>query len=188
MKHMNIPLRAAGAMTCAASLFLVTAFAQISAAEEDTPITRESGVSKLDKTFAIEATHGFLRDKSLALLAEHRAGSPAVRKFAKKIEDQRTKAHGELQALAKQTRLRLPERLDAHQRQQVKKLGSLAGAEFDKQFLQYIAETDYIRFFQFELNSGALRVAPPVRAFADKQLPILRKDMERARQLLKDYR
>ena len=157
-------------------------------AAEDPGIVRDTGVSKMDKTFAIEATHGLMRDGALAIAAEHRATSPEVRKFAQKLQDQRTRAHDRLQQLAKKTRLRLPERLDAYQRDQVQKLSALSGRAFDKQFLQYIAETDHVRFYQFELNNGALRVYPPVRKFAEEQLPILRRDMARARELLQDYR
>ncbi len=170
-----------------ATLICTLGAARIRAAEED-GIVRDVGVSNMDKTFAIEAAHGILRDKALANLAQHRAQSPKVRKFAIELRDRREKAHARLRTLAEETRLRLPERLDMYQRQQVKKLASLTGEQFDRQFLQYIAETDYIRFYQFELRNGALRVYPPVAKFAREQLPVLRKNMQRARQLLEDYR
>lgn len=153
----------------------------------DRSIVRHTGVSKLDKTFAIEATHGLMRDAALATLAEHRASTKQVRTFARKIEDQRSRAHARLRRLAKETHLRLPERLDWYQRDQIQKLGSLTGREFDKQFLRYIADTKHTRFYQFELNSGAMCVYPPVRTFAEEQLRILRDDMRQARQLLQNY-
>ncbi len=173
------------------ALALATAFCfsgAIQAQATAYPPVRRTGVNTLDKTFAIEASHGLRRDAALALLAQHRAQSKTVREFAANIYDQRTRAHERLRRLAQETRLRLPERLDAHQRRQVEKLGSLAGREFDKQFLEDIAQSDYIRFFQFELNNGVRRVYPPVRAFAKEQMAILRNDMQRARKLLKDYR
>ena len=171
---------------------LVLAFAGICALgaapihAEDAEIVNQSGVGKLDKTFAIEANHGLMRDTALAVLAMHRANNQDVRKFAAKIHDQRNRAHQRLRKIAQETRLRLPERLDAYQRDQVRKLSSLKGEAFDRQFLQYIAETDHVRFYIFELNSGALPTYPPVRKFAREQLPILRNDMARARKLLQN--
>ena len=70
-------------------------------------------------------------------------------------------------------------------RQQVDQLASLRGREFDKRFLQLIADTGYVRFFRFELKSGALPVDPRVKRFADEQLGILRNDMARAQRLLR---
>ena len=154
---------------------------------EDIRDARNTGVGKLDKTFAIEANHGLMRDAALAVVAQHRAKSKDVRQFAAKIHEQRNRAHQRLRQIAKETRIRLPERLDTHQLQQVKKLSSLSGEEFDRQFLQYIAETDHVRFYTFELNSGALPTHPPVTKFAKEQLPILRGDMARARKLLQNY-
>lgn len=168
-------------------LFCIAATGATHAVEDNEEIVREQGVSTLDKTFAIEANHGLMRDAALAAVALHRAQSNEVRKFAEKLHDQRNRAHARLRKLAEQTRIRLPERLDAHQLKQVRKLSSLSGREFDRQFLQYIAETDHVRFYQFEMNSGANRVYPPVLAFAKQQLPILRDDMARARKLLKNY-
>ena len=156
-------------------------------AAEDARIVSEAGVGKLDKTFAIEANHGLMRDTALAVLAQHRAKSKTVRNFAAKIHEQRNRAHQRLRRIAQETRIRLPERLDSHQLQQVKKLSSLSGEEFDRQFLQFIVETDHVRFYTFELNSGALPTYPPVMKFAREQLPILRGDMARARKLLANY-
>ena len=153
----------------------------------DARTVREDGVSKLDKTFAIEANHGLMRDTALAMIALHRAESKEVRNFAASIHEQRNRAHARLRKLANTTRIRLPERLDTHHRMQVEKLSALKGRALDKQFLKYIAETDHTRFYEFELNSGANRVYPPVLRFAKDQLPKLRDDMARARKLLQKY-
>ena len=156
-------------------------------AAESIRAARASGVGQLDKTFAIEANHGLMRDTALAVVAQHRAKSQQVRNFAAKIHDQRNRAHRRLRRIAQETRIRLPERLDAHHLKQVNKLSSLSGEQFDRQFLQYIAETDHVRFYTFELNSGALPTHPPVVKFAKEQLPILRNDIARARKLLQNY-
>ena len=179
--------RPARLLALTVTMLACTLVASGAGAAADEGIVRDVGVSKMDKTFAIEANHGLMRDAALAVLAQHRAQDPRVRTFAKRIHDQRTRAHGRLRQLAKETRIRLPDRLDMHQRQQVRKLSSLQGPEFDKQFLQYIAATDHVRFYQFELRNGALRVYAPVRRFAKEQLPILRDDIARAQKLLQNY-
>lgn len=148
----------------------------------------ETGVSKTDKTYANEIAPGLLRDMELASIVAHRGEDKAVRQFASAVLDHRTKAHGELRALAKKTRLVLPDRLGAHQQMQVNQLQKLSGPALDKRFLQLIAQTDYLHFFGLELNNGALRANPEVEAFAKAQRPIIRDDMERASKLLKQVR
>ncbi len=144
-----------------------------------------TGVSKTDKAFANEIAPGLLRDMELASIVAHRGEDKAVRQFASAVLDQRTKAHGELRALAKKTRLVLPDRPGAHQQMQVNQLQKLSGRALDEQFLHLIAQTDYFHFFGLELSNGALRADPEVQAFAKAQRPIIRDDMKRASKLLK---
>lgn len=154
-----------------------------------TPIVNpDRGVTKMDKTFATEAAHGYLRDIALSLIVQHRGSTAKVQKFAAQVYQHRESARDRLRKLTKETGLRMPVAADAHMQQQVEELRSLSGRKLDKRFLELIAATDYARFFVFELRNGALPVDKRVKRFADEQLPILRKDMERARELLRDYR
>ena len=187
---MNLSTQTTNPRLCLSMLItaVAVAVAPISRAAEEPIINRDIGVTKMDKTFAREAAHGVMRDISLAAAAQHGASTEKLRKFAGKIHGERSAAFKQLQQLTKQTGLRMPTLPDAHMKRQVKELGSLAGREFDKRFLELIAASDYIRFFVFELNSGAEPVDPRVKRFASEQLPILRKDAQRARLLLRDYR
>lgn len=170
--------------TTGALLALLFVIALPATGAEESIVNRSRGVTKMDKTFAREAAHGLMRDTALALLAQHRASSDKVRTFAAQLHDRREGALARLRRMAHDTRLRMPVALDDHMRQQVDAVGKLRGRAFDERFLQLIADTTYARFFQFELQSGALPVDAQVKRFADEQLAILRKDMARARQLL----
>lgn len=146
------------------------------------------GVTKTDRTFANEAATGLLRDMRMAAIAAEESERTEVKEFARAVLDHRTKAHAQLRTLAGRTRLVLPDQMGAHQQMQVEKLQKLKGRALGRQFLNYIAQTDYLHFFGLELSNGALQTNPEVQAFAKTQQSIIRGDMERAQKLLQQDR
>ncbi len=159
----------------------------VSIAARTQEMINHSGTSKLDKDFAREVARGLQRDIALAVLAERRAGTTDVKVFARKVRDRRQQALDNLRQLMKQTRLVPPNGLDDYQRREIRTLRGLIGPNFDKKFLSYISHPNYIRFFDFELHSGALRTYQPVQGFVAQQLPILHRDIARAKELLSSY-
>ncbi len=145
-------------------------------------------MTKTDRTFANEAATGLLRDMRMAAIAAEESERTEVKEFARAVLDHRTKAHAQLRTLAGRTRLVLPDQMGAHQQMQVEKLQKLKGRALGRQFLNYIAQTDYLHFFGLELSNGALQTNPEVQAFAKTQQSIIRGDMERAQKLLQQDR
>lgn len=145
-------------------------------------------MTKTDRTFAKEAATGLLRDMRLAAIAAEGGERPEIKDFARAVLDHRTKAHAQLRPLAERTGLVLPDQMGAHQEMQVEKLQKLEGRALGRQFLDYIAQTDYLHFFGLELSNGALQTNPEVQEFTKKQQSIIRDDMERAQKLLQQGR
>ena len=144
-------------------------------------------VAQRDKNFAKEAARGLMRDTRIAALAEKRAAKKQIRSFMYHVLQRRLRADGTLRRLVRKTGLRLPMRLDAQQRQEIARLEKLQGAEFDKAALRMISEADYVRFFEFVVNGTSPEADRQVKAFAQQQLPILRKDMKSAKRWLEGY-
>lgn len=165
------------------ALMLVVGAMRSAITPVEAALVRRTGVSKMDKTFARAATRGLIRDIRLAELAARRAQRPEVRRFAQIVVEHRHAAYVALRRLAEGTRLVLPKEMDAGQERDIRRLAQLQDADFDREFLREIAQADYVRFFKFELKSGALRVDPSVETYAREQLLIIQRDIERAQRL-----
>ena len=144
-------------------------------------------VAQRDKNFAKEAALGLTRDARIASLAQKRAAKKQIKAFTYHVLQRRLRADATLRRLVRKTGLTLPMRLDEHQRQELARLEKLQGAEFDKAALRMISEADYVRFFEFVINDPSPDVDRQVKAYAQQQLPILRKDMQSAKRWLEGY-
>ena len=144
-------------------------------------------VAQRDKNFALEAAKGLVRDTRIAALAEKRAAKKQIKAFMYHVLQRRLRADATLRRLVRKTGLRLPMRLDAHQRQELARLEKLQGAEFDKAALRMISEPEYLRFFEFIINDPSPAPDRQVKAYAKQQLPILRKDVQAAKRWLAAY-
>lgn len=76
-------------------------------------------------------------------LAQEKSKSDEVRSFAKKMVDDHTKAQGELEKIAQSKGVTLPSEPDAKHQTAMKKLGTLSGAEFDKQYMKQAGVEDH---------------------------------------------
>ncbi len=124
-----------------------------------------------------------MRDLALTAVVLREGQSEKVKDFARQVRAHRAQAQLELRALAAKTRLVLPDRMGAHQRMQVNALQKLSGPALDRRYLEAIAQSDYLHFYDLELHNGALRVDPEVKAFAKEQHAIISADMTRAARL-----
>lgn len=76
-------------------------------------------------------------------LAQQKSKSEEVRSFAQKMIDDHTKAQSELEKIAKSKGVSLPSKPDAKHQTAMKKLNTLSGAEFDKQYMKQAGVDDH---------------------------------------------
>ncbi len=165
--------------------FLITIAAPpLARAEENSGLPT---VGQRDKNFAHEAARGLLRDIRIASIAQQRAAKKPIKTFMSYVARRRVDADAALRRLIANSGLTLPTRLDAQQRQEIDALQKLQGAEFDKAALRAIANPQYVHFFENELNAPTPEADVRVKAYARKELPIIRKDMQAAQRWLDGY-
>ena len=135
-----------------------------------------------DKTFATKAAQGGLAEVQTGQLVRQKNASPQAKQFAQTLVQDHTQANDQLQQIAQQKNLNLPQQPSANELSETKKLGGLSGAQLDKQFARYEVQDHKkdIAMFEKEAKSGK---DPDLKDFAQKTLPVLRKHLQMAQAL-----
>jgi putative membrane protein len=157
-------------MAAAASLALMpAAFAQSNkagAAQEQTQI------SPADQNFVTKAAIGGMFEVQSSELANDKAQSAEVKKFAKQMIRDHGKANKELTSAAEDKGATVPSALDAKHAAVLQKLDGLSGAAFDSAYVQAqrAAHKEAVGLFSaYSTSKGD----PQLTAWAGKTLPIL---------------
>jgi putative membrane protein len=145
--------------------------------------TNQAGAEKMaskDRKFIEEAARGGLAEVQLGQLAMEKAGSDAVKQFAKRMVDDHGKANGELQRLASGKGVKLPTEPDAKARREQERLGKLTGASFDLEYMKHMVSDhrDDVSDFRSAAKSAK---DPDVKNFAASTLPTLEEHLKMAR-------
>jgi putative membrane protein len=113
-------------------------------------------LNQADRTFLHEAAIGGMGEVDLAKLAEQKAQSDGVKRFAQRMIQDHTKANDRLAALAKAASAPLPSILDEDHRAMRAALAKTSGAAFDRAYLQgQIADHQKTaQLLEYEIGSG----------------------------------
>ncbi|MDV3000659.1 MAG: hypothetical protein N5P05_002265 [Chroococcopsis gigantea SAG 12.99] len=133
------------------------------------PSTR---VSQTDREFAMKAAQGGMAEVKMGQLALNRASNPEVKKFAKMMIDQHTKANKELEQIAKAQKITLPKTLTSADQATYNKLAKLRGTQFDRAYITAMekAHIKDANLFQMQTERGE---NAQLVSFANKTLPII---------------
>jgi putative membrane protein len=136
-----------------------------------------------DQVFVTRATRGGAAEIELARLAEQKTRSEPVRQFARQLIKDHSQANEALARLADEDGVPAPDQLDAEHRRVRDALGSLAGPEFDIEYLRTQVQNHQrmAQLLQYEIGSGA---DVQVRDFASGALPQVFVHLAIARNLL----
>ena len=138
--------------------------------------------SPADKSFAVKAAQGGMSEVQEGQLAAQRASSPQVKQFGQRMVQDHGQGNQDLQQIAQQGNLELPTQPSASQHASAAKLSGLSGPAFDKAYIQHEVQdhrTDIVEFRR-EAQSGK---DPALKAYAQKQLPILQQHLQMAESL-----
>jgi putative membrane protein len=118
---------------------------------------------------------------SVAALAKER-GDDRSRAFAARIRREHQESRRELEKIADEQKLAVPQQLDARHTALLEGLRGLEGAEFDRAFArsQVEAHREVLALFEGEATDSA---NPSLREFAERNLPTLRDHLARAQAL-----
>ncbi|WP_051340853.1 DUF4142 domain-containing protein [Azospirillum halopraeferens] len=130
-----------------------------------------------DQSFLTQAAYGGLAEVATGQLAAERAASPTVRDLGRRMVSEHDMVNRELMALAQAKGMSPPTAPDMGRQATAAALGTLEGAEFDRQYLQQQLAEHAVAIALYDAQARGVG-DPDVRAFAARWLPALR-DHER---------
>ncbi|MDB5286678.1 MAG: outer membrane protein-like protein [Mucilaginibacter sp.] len=142
---------------------------------------KDSTEVKDDAKYAVEAANGGMLEVELGKLAQNKAISPAVMKFANMMVADHTKGNNELKTLAASKKISLPATLGEKFQKDYDDFSKMKREDFDKAYTDYMVKdhkTD-IEEFKKEATDGK---DPELKAFASKHVPILEHHLQMAQQ------
>lgn len=140
------------------------------------------GMSSQDRDFVMDAAMGGMLEVELGRWAAQKGTSDAVKQFGQRMVTDHGQANQELMSLASSKGITLPTSLDEKHQQDVAKITSMSGAEFDRAYSKLMLkdhEKD-VKEFERQSTKGA---DPDLKAFAAKTLPTLQEHLQLARTL-----
>jgi len=138
-----------------------------------------------DRRFAHDAGVAALTDVEPGKLAEQKALHDNVKQFGQNVADQNSRLENQLETVASQASIQVPDSLSAKERSRIGKLSKLSGAAFDKEFVKNELKDRQrdVDAFRDEAQYGT---DPRLKDFAEHALPQLKQSLETARNLKKE--
>lgn len=132
--------------------------------------------------FAAKVTSMGLLEVELGRLASSKATQPRVQEFARMLQDHHTQMNAQLKQIADLKNLVVPTRLGDDDQDTFNEVMNKSGADFDKVYLSAMVESheDAIEEFEELIEKGQDQ---ELKAFASKNLPMLRAHLGQAKQL-----
>jgi putative membrane protein len=125
------------------------------------------------ESFVKKAGEANLAEVETGKLAQTKAQSPEVKKFAAQMVKDHSKAGAELQTLAQQKNLMVPKDVSAEHKAAMEKLKSKSGPEFDAAFMDQMKKDHDKAVALFTAASTSASVDKDLQGFAKKTLPTL---------------
>lgn len=132
-----------------------------------------------DATFVREAALANMAEVELGRLALQNASSTEVRNFGQHMIDDHGQAQSNLESVANQMNLDIPDDLDQQHEQIAQQLSGLAASEFDRQFMDTMVRDHREVISKFEARANA-QPANEIQSFAIETLPKLRHHLQMA--------
>lgn len=139
-----------------------------------------SGLSSADRQFINQAAQGGMAEVQLGQLAQKRASSSAVKKYAQQMINEHTRVNKELMAIASKKGVTPPKTIGPKYEKVRAQLSKLSGKSFDQAYIKQAgitAHTEQAALFQRQAQQGQ---DPQLKAFAAKTLPAVQKHLQEA--------
>jgi putative membrane protein len=123
--------------------------------------------------FVKHAAQSNLAEIKVSELAQQKAQSADVKKFADQMVQDHTKANEELAQIAKSKNLKVPDDTDMMHKASMKMLQGKSGASFDTAYMEQMDKDHQKAIELFQSASSSPKVDKELQAFATKTLPKL---------------
>jgi len=135
-------------------------------------------VGPADEKFMMEAAQSGMAEVEVLRLAQEKASSNEIKEFARKLEQDHTKANEQLKHLAEQKNVQLPADAGKH-KEGVEKIRNLSGDQFDKAFMKMQVKHHKKDVKEFQKESERA-MDSDVKSFASSTLPTLQEHLKSA--------
>jgi len=142
----------------------------------------ESASGTSDQQFVLKASAGGLAEVNMGEAALKHATNPEVKKFARKMVEDHTKANKELLSLADQKKITPATSMDAEHEKMSARLLKLSGAEFDRAYMAGQVKDHEVTVALFEKEAKGGQDAD-LKGWAKNTLPHLRTHLKMAKQI-----
>jgi putative membrane protein len=136
-------------------------------------------LSAADRTFVTKAAEGGKAEVELAQLAQQKATSENVKALARRIAEDHQQASRDLEAIAGQKNIPLPDAMSAEHSALKTKLEAASGSDFDQQYVAAMIKDHKKDIAEFQHTASHASDAD-IKAFASKTLPTLQEHLRQA--------
>jgi putative membrane protein len=156
----------------------------LSAVADDKDKKEDKKEDKLsaDREFAKKASACGMAGVNLSYLAKARSRDAAVLQFAQQVVDDHTNVNRALIEWANRQRAPVAKTMDEKHQKMYDELKKMDGNKFDRAYMEGMvkAHEEAIKLFETESKDGK---DASLKAWADKSLPVLKKHLEKAREV-----
>jgi putative membrane protein len=138
----------------------------------------QTTISTADRDFIVAAAQGGMTEVKLGALATRQGTTDDIQAFGQMMVRDHTAINADLQALAVQKGVTLPDSLDAKHQGLVDKLTALAGAEFDAAYVADMIKGHKQDAKAFKSEAAETKDAE-IKAFVEKSLPVVEAHLKR---------
>jgi putative membrane protein len=142
-------------------------------------------MSQADEKLMKELAATNMAEMKAAQIALDKSKDDQVQKFAQKMLEDHSNAHGKVRDLAQVKNVSLPNELDGKHQAEMKKLSNLSGDKFDKMYLQQGGVSDHKQAMQLLERIEKNAKDPQLKAMATDLKPTIREHHELATNMVK---
>lgn len=140
-------------------------------------------LSATDRNMMRDLAYANLSEIAMAKLAQEKASNDEVRNYAQRMIDDHSKAMDQLQQLAQAKGVQLPTAPDAKHQAMAKKLQTMSGQEFDRQYMQQAGMQDHRKVHSLVARVSTRAQDPDLKALAGNLLPNIDQHLQMAQQI-----
>lgn len=137
-------------------------------------------LSRADEKLMTEIAQANLAEISTAKLAQDKSQNDQVKSFAQKMVDDHTKALDELKQLAQAKGVSLPTEPDRQQKAMEKRLSSLSGDKFDKQYLEQAGDRSHKETHKLLKQASTKSQDADLKNYASKTMGVVESHQQMA--------
>jgi putative membrane protein len=150
----------------------------VEAARED----RAASLSQSEQDFLTEAAQADLAEMDMAQIALQNSATGDVRDFANMIKSDHTIALEDLTELMKGKNVSQPKSIPARTQQDIGRMKTLTGGEFDREFVNMIV-SEHQKAIEMFRDQQSTAQNEDVKKYVEDTLPILEMHLEKAQRL-----